>query len=163
MKKSAIVLMLAALLIVSGCGLFRKAPVTLGSPPETSTAIAPSMTLTIEIPKRKYTPGEDINLRLIARNTSDKPIAFVSPTSALYRVRLLRHTPLGWRWINQYPQAAMKIKKTWTLQPGQSVKYNQIIPVGRDWPMDEPLRMVAELVGGPELKCKMVIWAVEKK
>jgi cell wall assembly regulator SMI1 len=56
----------------------------------------------------------------------------------------------------------MSVRKTWKLQPGQSVKYSQIITVGRDWPMDEALKMVVELVGAPDLKCPMIISATAK-
>ena len=161
MKKSVIAGMLAVSLLVGGCGFFRK-PARPVAATETNTVEGNGMALTIELPKRFFTPGEDINLRIIARNTSAQAIAFKSPTSALYKVTIFRKTPLGWRWVNQYPQAAMKFEKTWTLQPDQTVRYNQIIPVGRDWPMDEALKLVAELVGGPELKCPMIIEATAK-
>ena len=159
MRKSAIALLLAASLLVSGCGFFRKTPASSVPTMETNSVKGDSMTLTIELPKRNFTPGENINLRIIARNTSDKTITFKSPTSALYKVQIFHKPAMGWRWVNQYPQAAMKITKTWSLQPGQSIKYNQFIPVGRDWPMDEALKLVVELEGGPDLQCPMIIYA----
>jgi hypothetical protein len=158
MRKSAIVLLLAVSLLVGGCGLFGKKPAPM-SPIETNCVECESMSVTIELPKRRFSVGENINLRIIARNTGDQNIAFTSDTTALYKVTIFRMTALGWRWVNQYPQAAMKVEKKWTLQSGQTVKYNQVIPVGRDWPMDEALKMVVELEGGPELKCPMIISA----
>jgi len=161
MRKPAIAVLLTVSLLAGGCGLFRKRSEPVTSI-QTNTVEGDSMALTIEIPKWRFTVGENIKLRIIARNTGDRDISFESPTSALYKVTLYRMTPMGWRWVNQYPQAAMKVKKTWTLQPDQTVKYNQIIPVGRDWPMDEGLKMVVELVGGPDLKCPMIISATAK-
>ena len=161
MRKSAIVFLLSASMLVGGCGFFRGPAESVGSI-ETNTVEGGGMALTIELPKRRFTPGENINIRIIARNTGKKAIAFESPTSALYKVTIFRMTPLGWRWVNQYPQAAMKVRTTWELQPGQTVRYNQVIPVGRDWPVGEPLQLVAELVGGPDLKCPMIIEAIAR-
>ena len=162
MRQSAIVVLLSASLLLGGCGLFRKSAVeSTGSVAavETNTVEGGGMALTIELPKRCFISGENINIRIIARNTGDKAIIFENPTSALYKVTLFRMTSAGWRWANQYPQAAMTVRSTWTLLPGQTVRYNQVIPVERDWPMGEPLRLVAELVGGPDLKCPMIVSA----
>jgi hypothetical protein len=157
MKKFTLAVLLATSMIVGGCGFFRKpAPV---STIQTNTVEGCGMRLTVEMPKRRFTPGESINLRIIARNTSKETIAFECPTSALYKVTLLRRVEPQWRWVNQYPQAAMTVQSNWELQPGQTVKYDQIIPVERDWPMNEPLKLVAELVGAPALKCPMIISA----
>jgi len=159
MRKPAIVLLLSALLLVGGCGLFRGPAKPVGTI-QTNTVEGGGMALTIELPKRRFTPGENINIRIIARNTGKEPIVFESPTIALYKVTIFRKTPLGWRWVNQYPQASLKVLTTWELQPDRTVRYNQVIPVGRDWPMGEPLQLVAELVGRPSLKCPMIIEAI---
>ena len=161
MRKPAIAVLLFASLLVGGCTFFRKPaePAEPAAAIETNTVEGGGMALTIELPKRCFTPGENINIRIIARNTGKKTIVFESPASALYKVTIFRMTPLGWRWVNQYPQATMKVRTTWKLQPGRTVRYNQVIPVGRDWPMGEPLRLVAELVGAPDLKCPMIISA----
>ncbi|MDP6542351.1 MAG: hypothetical protein QGH60_00080 [Phycisphaerae bacterium] len=162
MRKSAIVLLLSALLLVGGCTLFRGSvkPVKPAAPIQTNTVKGGGMTLTIELPKRHFTAGENINIRIIARNTGENAIVFESHTSALYKVTIYRMSPAGWRWINQYPQAAMKLRTTWKLQPGQTVRYDQVVPVGRDWPVGEPLQLVAELVGAPDLRCPMIIEAI---
>lgn len=161
MRKHAIVILLAASMIVGGCGWFGRSAKPIGTI-QTNSVEGNGMALTIELPKRFFVAGEDVRIRIIARNTSKEPIAFEVPTSGLYKVTILRNTHMGWRWVNQYPQAAMKVKSDWTLQPGQTVKFNQVIPVGRDWPMGEPLKLVAELVGGPELKCPMIVEATAK-
>jgi len=164
MRKPAIVLLLSASLFVGGCALLRgpAKPAAPAAPIETNTVEGGGVALTIELPKRHFTAGESINLRIIARNTGEKVIVFESHTSALYKVTIYRMTPAGWRWVNRYPQAAMKLRTTWKLQPGQIVRYNQVVPVGRDWPVGEPLRLVAELVGAPELRCPMIISATAK-
>lgn len=153
--------MLSATLFVGGCGLFGK-PAKPISTIETNTVEGGGMSLTIELPKRHFAAGENINIRIIAQNTGTETLVFKSPTTALYKVTIFRMTPMGWRWANQYPQASMKVSSDWELQPGKNVKYNQVIPVGRDWPMDEPLRLVAELVGAPNVKCPMIISATAK-
>ena len=165
MRKPAIVLLLSASILAGGCTLLRRTPVKPAKPvatPDTNTVEGGGMALTIELPKRRFTAGENINIRIIARNTGAKAIVFESPTSALYKVTIFRRTPAGWRWVNQYPQAAMKVRTTWKLQPGQIARYNQVIPVGRDWPVGEPLQLVAELTGSPDLKCPMIISAAAK-
>ncbi|MCP4377630.1 MAG: hypothetical protein GY794_15810 [bacterium] len=157
MKKFALAVLIATSLFASGCGLFGKsAPV---STVQTNTVEGCGMRLTIEMPKRRYIAGESINLRIIVCNTSKETIAFECPTSALYKVTLLRNVESQWRQVNQYPQAAMGTWNNWELKPGQSVKYDQVIPVERDWPMGEPLKLVAELVGAPKPKCPMIISA----
>lgn len=162
MKKSVIVLLLSASMLPGGCALFRGSvePDKPAVAVETNTVEGAGMTLTIELPKRRFTHGENINIRIVARNTGEKVIVFESPTSALYKVTIFRRTHAGWRWVNQYPQAAMKVRTTWKLQPGQTARYHQVVPVGRDWPMGEPLKLVAELVGAPDLKCPMIIEAI---
>ncbi|MDP6636135.1 MAG: hypothetical protein QGG42_14640 [Phycisphaerae bacterium] len=166
MRKPAIVLLLAVSLLVGACGKFslfgRPAKPPVSESIETNTVKNGPLALTIELPKRRFAAGEDISLRIIAHNTGKQAIAFESSTSALYKVTLYRMTSSGWRWVNQYPQSVMSVRKTWKLQPGQSVKYSQIITVGRDWPMDEALKMVVELVGAPDLKCPMIISATAK-
>jgi len=161
MRKPVIVVLLSASLFAGGCALFRgpAKPVAPAAAIETNTVEGGGMALTIELPKRHFTAGENINIRIIASNTGAKAIVFDSHTSALYKVTIYRMTPGGWRWVNQYPQAAMKLRTTWKLEPGQTARYNQVVPVGRDWPMGEPLRLVAELVGAPDLRCPMIISA----
>jgi hypothetical protein len=156
MKKHAIVILLSVSLLVCGCGFFRKPAQPVGTI-QTNTVEGGGMTLTVELPKRHYVPGENINIRIIARNTGDQTLVFESTTSALYKVTIFRDTPLGWRWVNQYPQAMMKVLTTRELQPGMSVKYDQVIPAGRDWPTSEPLQLVAELAGAPDVKCPIII------
>jgi len=164
MRKPAILLWLCVSMLGSGCGFLRgpAQPTVPAAPIETNTVEGEGMSLTIELPKRHFTTGENINIRIIAHNTGEKAIVFESHTSSLYKVTIYRMTSAGWRWVNQYPQAAMKLRTTWKLQPGQTVRYNQVVPVGRDWPMGEPLRLVAELAGAPEVKCPMIISATAK-
>ncbi|MBT3199585.1 MAG: hypothetical protein HN350_06675 [Phycisphaerales bacterium] len=166
MRKSVIAVLLTSIVLIGGCGIFApKSDTSADSAPaamESNSVQGDSMILTIEIPKRRYQLGECIDLRITATNTSQEPIVFRSPTTAGYKVTIYRMTAAGWRWVNQYPQAAMQVKKVWTLQAAQSVKYNQSIPVMRDWPMDEALRMVVELDGGPDVKCPMIISASAK-
>jgi len=165
MRKSAIVLLSIVSLLAGGCGMFRKAtpePVT-GNPIQRNTVQGEGMTLTVELPTRRLEAGRDVNLRIIARSTSESPIAFQSPTLALYTARIYRMSANGWSQIDQFPQADMNVRKDWTLLPGQIVKYDQIIRAGRDWPMDETLRMVVELNGGPVLKCPIAVSATAGK
>jgi hypothetical protein len=169
MTKYATPLLTIVLLVTAGCRYFTKPPAAAPAAPkpafstiETNSIKNESMTLKIQMPKRRYTAGQNIHLGIIAINTGQKPLVFRSPTTALYKVTIYRMTSSGWRWINQYPQDVLKVSRTWTLQPGKRIKYNQIIPVMRDWPMDEALRLVVELEGGPDLKCPIIVSATAK-
>jgi len=156
MKKSTVALVPAVLLLVGGCAWFQKP----AKPPigvERHTTTTDGLALTIELPRRSFTAGEAIDVRIIARNVGVRAMEFETSTNALHRVTVWRKTGLDWRWVNSYPKSTMKVKRSWRLLPGQTVKYNQVVPVERDWPVDEPLRLVAELIGGPDARCPMII------
>jgi len=159
MKISTVLLVPVVLLVVGGCAWFEP-PEPPAKPAEIHTTTTDGIELTVELPRRYFTAGQTINVRITARNVSTKAIEFESPSNALHRVTIWRRSSAGWRWVNSYPQAVMKVKRSWRLLPGQTVKYNQIVPVDRDWPVGELLRLTAELIGGPEARCSMMI-AVE--
>jgi len=168
MRICVCMLLTGALLMSPGCGIFTQPATT--SPPASAPVVVndansvqdDSLKLKLEIPKRSFVVDEDIRLAIIATNIGAKPLVFVHPTSAVYSAVLYRHAPEGWVRVKEYPQGVLRLRKTWTLAPGRTVKYDQVIPVSRDWPMDETLKLVVALEGGPELKCPITFSASAK-
>ncbi len=162
------VLLAGALFVSSGCGIFQ--PATVTPPPDPEPVVVAdansvqndSLKLKLEIPKRSFVVGEDIPLSIIATTIGTEPLVFVHPSSAVYSAVLYRHAPRGWVRVQEYPRGALRMHKTWTLEPGRTVKYDQVIHVSRDWPMDETLRLVVALEGGPDLKCPITFSASAK-
>ena len=168
MRTSAVAVLIAVLLLAGGCGMTGEptpAPIepVPGVQRETNAVTGDSLALSVELTKRLFVVGENINLRIIARNTGEKKMAFASPTSAVYKVTIYRMASNGWRWVNQYPQTAMNVETAWDLPPGETVQHNQVIPVERDWPLEEPLKLVVELIGAPKVKCPIIISATAGK
>jgi hypothetical protein len=168
MRICVCMLLAGALLMSPGCGIF--GPATVTPPPKPAPVVANDansvqndlLKLKLEIPKRSFVVGEDIRLAIIATNIGARPLVFIHPTSAVYSAVLYRHAPEGWVRVREYPQGVLRMYKTWTLAPGRTVKYDQVIPVSRDWPMDETLKLVVALEGGPDLKCPITFSASAK-
>jgi len=170
MRTIACVLMSAALSLSVGCGILapskpvvRNQPAAALDAPDTNSVHSDSMKLAIEIPERRFVVGENIPLTIIATNIGAKTLTFISPSSALYRAVVYREAPNGWERVAEYPSSDISVRRTWTLKAGQTVKYDRVIPVARDWPVDEPLKLVVELRGAPDLKCPMIISATAGK
>lgn len=137
---------LAALLI--GCD----GPASSKSAPAISQTVTASaegrdLTVALRLPKSQFVPGEDVPITIIAINRGQDGLRFSDQTSAPYRIRLERSTPLGWVIIKTYPEAAAMVLAEWSLRPGEKRTIQTKLLVEPDWPTYEDLRLRVNLPG----------------
>ena len=105
------------------------------------------LTVSLRLPKSRYTPGEDIPVTILATNRSRDGIRFRSSTSAPFQIALERSTPLGWDPMKIYPETSAMVLSEWTLAPGEQRTIETKLLVERDWPTYEDLRLRVTLPG----------------
>jgi hypothetical protein len=126
-----------------------------GGPPADPTIAVDSaidgLTLSIELPSVTFTPGQQFPVKIVATNTTDRPIRIQAGSGGPYRVYLWRFDGLGWGRIKGYPAGAVIVMNEWFLAPHTSRTFEPLLTVEPDWPTHEPLRLEAKINGRDDL------------
>ncbi len=109
------------------------------------------LTVTLRAPMRDVAVGDTLPVAIIATNKSDKDIAVKATTGAEAYVAIARNTPIGWEETKRYPEAATMVVNPWVLKAGESRTFTLNLPVTKEWPTNESLRLSAALNGRPDV------------
>lgn len=131
-------------------------PVQATSVPTTSPAKEDAV-VRLELPGRHFAVGDQFKIRLIVSNPSRGTIKIPAGPGAPIKVRIWRYTSMGWDEIKIYPQAAELTTLTWQLAPGATRSFEMLLTVEPDWPTQDPVAVVAELNGRPDLQAMGII------
>ena len=162
MKRTAEIALAGALAagLLASC----RAPQETTAPmPTTALVAAPlrgakdGLTIALEMPGRRFTVGQSFNVRLIAHNAGNRTIRIPAGPGAPMKVRIWRHTDMGWDEIKIYPRAAQLTTVPWQLAPGAKRSFPMLLTVEPDWPTHDTLALVAELNGRPDLQARRTI------
>jgi hypothetical protein len=123
----------------------------------TNTATKDGLSVRLELPMRNLYWGQSVTATVVATNTSGRAITVQRPTQAPVLVKVWRHTVAGLEEVKRLPAASVMVAGTWKLEPGASRTFTLELPVERDWPTGEPLRITAELNGRPDVMAGGVI------
>ncbi len=129
----------------------------------TNTTEVSGLALTVEVPKRIFTVGEQFTLAITASNTTKEPIEIVATNSALVYVRILRYNGVAWREVKRYPETSAMVISPWTLPKRATRRFDMQLTVEPDWPMGENVRITAELNGRPEVSAGLSIEIVPRR
>ena len=144
-KSFSFPLLLAATVALAGCEGQKVAP-----RPANSVEIN-GLAVTIDVPNRSFTVGEQFKVTVTAHNTTKQPMRIPAGSGAPVYVRLWRYTGLAWEEVKRYPESAVMIMRPWSLAPGQKRTFAMQLAVEPDWPTGEVLRITAELNGRAEV------------
>lgn len=153
MKAAVGSLVLFFLLLSAGCaprGVASSAPAPVSEIVHAG-AEGRDLFVSLRLPKSRFVPGEEVPLTIVARNRGRKGLRFTSRTSAPYRLRLEKMTPLGWETIQTYPESAARVLSEWSLRPGETRTIETKLLVERNWPTYENLRLRVNLPGRPDV------------
>jgi hypothetical protein len=109
------------------------------------------LTIGAEVPRHVYYPGERIPLTVTTVNQSDHPVAVDRMGSVEYFVTVSRNEGLGWELVRQYPSGTAGVLQRVVFRPGQVRRTTITVPVERDWPTGEVLRLQARMNGREEV------------
>ncbi len=160
---SALALPLA--MLPAGCG---EPSASSSTPPAVSDAVfatarAKDLFVQLQLPKSHYVIGEEIPVTIFVMNLSQDGLKFSSSSGAPYRIRLERATPMGWEVVKEYPLASAMVLVEWSLTQGESRTIETKLPVERDWPTYENLRLRANLPNRPNVAPAVHIEVTPKK
>jgi hypothetical protein len=153
MKNVAIVAMLVAAGTLVGCEPAE--PKTQSD--RINAAEVDGLEVTLEVPRKQYSPGEKMNLTVVARNTTERDMRIEANTGAPVYVRVWRHTGLGWTQVHRYPEMTTMVMNPWTLDAESRRTFPMNITVEPDWPTGERLRLTAELNGRAKAQPEVMI------
>ncbi len=142
--------------LLSGCPPEPTRPTTQPGLPATSTA-EEHAAVRLELPGRHFAVGDQFKIRLTVSNPSSRTIKIPAGPGAPIKVRIWRHTGMGWDEIKIYPQAAELTTRAWQLAPGAKRSFEMLLTVEPDWPTQDPVAVVAELNGRPDLQALRII------
>ena len=144
MKVINLLLLTGALLLV---GCTRNHEVS----PHANTLTLDGLSVSIELPGRTFTVGEQFKVVLTAYNTTNKPMEILADNGSLIYVRIWRRTGEVWEDVKTYPTATIDVKSPWTLDPHTTRSFTMELTVEPDWPRGEILRVTGELNGRTEV------------
>ncbi len=113
--------------------------------------------VTLELPGRHFAVGDQFKIRFTVSNPSSRTIKIPAGPGAPIKVRIWRHTGTDWDEIKTYPQAAVLTTRPWQLAPGAKRSFEMLLTVEPDWPTQDPVAVVAELNGRPDLQAMGII------
>ena len=154
MKTAAKIAVLVAVLL-SGCPAEQtspRAPALRVRDLGVTSKAEDGLTLTLELPRRRFVAGDRFRIRLTAHNASDRVIKIPAGPGAPIKVRIWRRTWDQWDEIKTYPQAAQRTTNPWRLAPAAKQNFEMLLTVEPDWPTQDTLGVVAELNGRPDLQ-----------
>lgn len=150
--------------LLSGCPPPSPSPQPTTQPRQAASRPAPAtrtarvdMALSLELPKRRFTMGEEFKIRLTARNISNRTVRIPVRPGGPIKVRIWRQVALGWDEIRVYPQAHRVTTHPWQLEPGQERSFEMVLTVEPDWPTHDTVAVLAELNGRPDLRARDTI------
>jgi len=150
---TVVILALSLAVLVTGCypsAVSSSMPSSVGDV-VFATARAKDLFVQLELPKSHYTLGEEVPVTILVMNLNQEGLKFSSSTGAPYRIRLERATPMGWEVVKEYPSAAAMVMVEWSLAQGESRIIETKLPVERDWPTYEDLRLRVCLPSHPDV------------
>ncbi len=155
MRVLAILSIIATLAWTGGCQ-----PV---SRPYGATALSGSasnagLSLDVTVPARTACWGDTMEVIVIARNTSRRDIVINADSQAPVLVTISRRTSVGWRKVLEFPRSSVRVANLWTLTAGGARAFTLELPVERDWPTGEDLRLTAQLNGRPDVAPGVIIY-----
>ncbi len=109
---------LAALLagILAGCSEKR---VEMRAVPLTQDQVqTDALSVTMVVPKERYSTGDMIEVFLRVTNLTNHPITIPAMTSPRVQVVMYRDTPVGWQRLQEYPGGVLELDRSWVLAPG---------------------------------------------
>lgn len=146
----------AGALLLAGCNwMDRNRPVA--ARPEVSSDEHAGVRVELRLPKRLYETGEPVDAEIAVTNTTKQPITIVARTGAPVYLNVKRHTDIGWEQVKEYPQAATMVITPWTLEGGQTRRFELSPTIRPDWPTNEPLRVEAEVNGWSKASPAIVV------
>jgi len=91
-------------------------------PELTAREIASGLELRVEVPNQRFNLNDEVPVRFVIRNRSDRELTIPFRTGQRFDVEVLQENQLIWNWSagRSFPQAAAPV----TLQPGEEVSYN---------------------------------------
>lgn len=131
-------------------------PHAVAMPEQNTVGPRDGLSLTVGVPKRLFAVGERFTAAIDATNNGGKPVTFNAGGARAYIV-LQRNTDAGWTEIRRYPRSVVGVQNPWTLKTGWTETFTVALAVEPDWPTAEPLRLAAQLDGGPNLTPGVVI------
>jgi hypothetical protein len=109
------------------------------------------LTVTLKAPARYLTAGDSLTVSVTLTNQTDAPITIKANSGAEALIHLSRGTSVGWEQVKSFPEMQTMVMNPWVLQAGASRTFTLNLPVAKDWPTNEPLRISAEINGLPGL------------
>ena len=151
MRKMAISLLAGGLLAAAGCPAPPPPPASPRPALKTHRASRDGLVVELVLPGYSFVCGQDLPVKVIAHNHSERDMVFRADSGALAHVRLWRRATGGWEELHRFPETAVLIATSWTLKAAQTRTFPLNLQVAPDWPTHEPLRLTGELNGCPGL------------
>ncbi len=107
--------------LLTGCPPTRPTtqPGQPGGVPATGTA-REDAAVRLELPGRHFAVGDQFKIRVTVSNPSSRTIKIPAGPGAPIKIRIWRHTSMGWDEIKIYPQAAVLTTRPGSLRPERS-------------------------------------------
>jgi hypothetical protein len=150
MRTIAMLLTCLTVLAVAGCEDDKAITAATGSAVERSVACG-GLSVGIGLPARTFKVGEVFTVKVVAENTSKKPIRITAPTNTPVVVRIWRNTGAAWDEVLRFPKNDMMVTRVWTLAPGATREFSLRLRVEPTWPVGELLRLSGNLHGRPDV------------
>ncbi len=122
-----------------------------------STFKTSKLAVTVDLPSLSYDRGDKMDVRVIVSNLTKKKMEVVSATRAVCKVKIWRQYVGEWDLVKTYPTSMILSPKVWQLDGGETRIFRMVVPVERDWPVGEELRVTAEMDGLDHGECGVVI------
>ena len=109
------------------------------------------LTVTLKAATRYLAVGDSLAVNITVTNQTDAPITIKANSGAEALVHLFRNTSVGWEQVKSFPEMQTMVMNPWVLQAGASRTFTLNLPIAKDWPTNEPVRITAEINGLPGL------------
>ena len=121
-------------------------------------AVSRGLAVTLKLPARSFTVGEQFEVVLIAENTTGEAIRIDARSASPYFLRVWRETSVGWEQVRRYPQVDLAVMSPWTLEAGARRQFAGVkLKVEPDWPRGEMLRITGELNSRPDARPAVLV------
>ena len=116
-----------------------------------------ALSVTMVVPKERYSTGDMIEVFLRVTNLTNHPITIPAMTSPRVQVVMYRDTPVGWQRLQEYPGGVLELDRSWVLAPGERVLSTPVV-VGPEFPTGSYVRLEGRLSGLPDFRPAVTVW-----
>lgn len=151
-------LLLLPMALLTGCVAWHTKTPIAGD--ETATVQADDLTVSLHMPKRTLIPGEAFTAVIKVCNHSNRRVNIEPGCGALAYLIVQRQVQGSFVETKRFPELAATQQKAWHLEPGKTREFPLSVVVAPDWPTCEPLQLVGQLNGRPDVQPNMIIQVI---